>query len=157
MITARDVTVRGIADARDVDRMAVREAMSADILLCFEDDPVEEAEQIMRERHVQRLAVLNRADRHQVGIIALTALPRCGNRQPARSTARHLDRPTFSILFRLKRRTKEQRDKYGSDARLDKEGLASVTLSTELYGSARRCSARLTRDACADVVPVAPS
>ncbi|GAB7521276.1 CBS domain-containing protein [Paraburkholderia sp. 2C] len=59
MITDRDVTVR--------------EAMSADILFCFEDDPVEEAERIMRERHVQRLAVLDRADQHLVGVIALTA------------------------------------------------------------------------------------
>ncbi|QYD67900.1 CBS domain-containing protein [Paraburkholderia edwinii] len=48
--------------------------MSADILFCFEDDPVEEAERIMRERHVQRLAALERADQHLLGIIALTAL-----------------------------------------------------------------------------------
>jgi CBS domain-containing protein len=74
MITDRDVTVRGVADARDVGRMTVREAMSADILFCFEDDSVEEAERLMRERHVQRLAVLDRADQHLVGIIALTAL-----------------------------------------------------------------------------------
>ncbi|WP_158660434.1 CBS domain-containing protein [Paraburkholderia terrae] len=74
MITDRDVTMRGVADARDVTRMTVREAMSVDVLYCFADDPVEEAERIMRERHVQRLAVLDRDDEHLIGIISLTSM-----------------------------------------------------------------------------------
>jgi CBS domain-containing protein len=73
MITDRDITMRGVADARDVSQMTVREAMSAEILFCFEDDPAEDAEKIMRQSHVQRLAVLDRGDQHLIGIIALTA------------------------------------------------------------------------------------
>jgi CBS domain-containing protein len=74
MITDRDVTMRGVADAHDVTKMTVREAMSVDVLYCFGDDPVEEAERIMRARHVQRLAVLNRYDKHLIGIISLTSM-----------------------------------------------------------------------------------
>jgi len=74
MITDRDIAMRGVADARDVGRMTVREAMSAEILFCFDDDPAGEAERIMRQSHVQRLAVLDRADQHLVGIISMTAL-----------------------------------------------------------------------------------
>jgi CBS domain-containing protein len=74
MITDRDITMRGVADARDVSQMTVREAMSAEILFCFEDDPAEDAAKIMRQSHVQRLAVLDRGDQHLIGIISLTAL-----------------------------------------------------------------------------------
>ncbi|WP_082855033.1 CBS domain-containing protein [Paraburkholderia phytofirmans] len=74
MITDRDITMRGVADARDVSKMTVREAMSAEILFCFEDDRAEDAETIMRQNHVQRLAVLDRGDQHLIGIISLTAL-----------------------------------------------------------------------------------
>jgi CBS domain-containing protein len=74
MITDRDITMRGVADARDVSQMTVREAMSAEVLSCFGDDPVDEAAKVMRQNHVQRLAVLDRGDQHLVGIISLSAL-----------------------------------------------------------------------------------
>jgi CBS domain-containing protein len=74
MITDRDIAMRGVADARDVTRMTVREAMSAEILFCFEDDPAEEAAKIMLQSHMQRLAVLDRGDQHLIGIISHAAL-----------------------------------------------------------------------------------
>lgn len=74
MITDRDITIRGVADARDVSEMTVREAMSAEILFCFGDDTTEEAARIMRESHVQRLAVLDRVDKHLTGIVSMTRL-----------------------------------------------------------------------------------
>jgi hypothetical protein len=74
MITDRDITMRGVADARDVSEMTVREAMSAEILFCFDDDTTEEAARIMRESHVQRLAVLDRVDKHLTGIVSMTRL-----------------------------------------------------------------------------------
>ncbi|WP_408531536.1 CBS domain-containing protein [Paraburkholderia nemoris] len=49
--------------------MTVREAMSAEILSCFEDDPAEDVERIMRQSHVHRLTVLDRGDQHLVSII----------------------------------------------------------------------------------------
>lgn len=72
MITDRDITMRGVASERDVSQMTVREAMSAEVLFCFEDDQVEQAATVMAENHVHRLAVLDRADRHLIGVISLS-------------------------------------------------------------------------------------
>jgi CBS domain-containing protein len=72
MITDRDITMRGVADARNVSQMTVREAMSAEAFFCFEDDPIEQAATIMTQNHVHRLAVLDRGDRHLVGVISLS-------------------------------------------------------------------------------------
>jgi len=74
MITDRDITMRGVADGRNVSEMTVREAMSAEILFCFDDDTTEEAARIMRDSHVQRLAVLDRVDKHLTGIVSMTRL-----------------------------------------------------------------------------------
>src|SRR5471030_3081381 len=49
MITDRDITMRGVADSRNVSQMTVREAMSAEALFCFEDDSVEQAATIMSQ------------------------------------------------------------------------------------------------------------
>src|SRR5471032_617289 len=72
MITDRDITMRGVADARNVSQMTVGEAMSVEALFCFEDDSVEQAATIMSQNHVHRLAVLDRGDRHLVGVISMS-------------------------------------------------------------------------------------
>jgi len=72
MLTDRDITMRGVASDRDVSRMTAREAMSAEVLFCFGDDQVEQAATIMSENHVHRLAVLDREDRHLIGVISLS-------------------------------------------------------------------------------------
>jgi CBS domain-containing protein len=77
MITDRDITMRGVADARNVSQMTVREAMSAEALFCFEDDSVEQAATIMIQNHVHRLAVLDRGDHHLVGIISVSDVGGC--------------------------------------------------------------------------------
>ena len=70
MLTDRDITVRAVAEGRDPRAAKVRDAMSAGIDYCFEEDDVEQAARLMRERQVRRLAVLNR-DKRLVGILSL--------------------------------------------------------------------------------------
>jgi CBS domain-containing protein len=70
MITDRDITVRGVAEGRDPDKAAVREAMSGRVLYCFEDEAVGEVAHKMGDWQVRRLPVLNR-DKRLVGIISL--------------------------------------------------------------------------------------
>jgi CBS domain-containing protein len=70
MLTDRDITVRAVADGRDPKSAKVRDAMSEGINYCFEEDDVEQAARVMRERQVRRLAVLNR-DKRLVGIVSL--------------------------------------------------------------------------------------
>jgi CBS-domain-containing membrane protein len=87
MITDRDIAMRGVADNRDPNHMRVREAMSLDAICCSKEDSVEQAGTLMRDAHVQRLAVVN-ADRHLVGVISLTDLEGGGS-----------ERRPFEVIF----------------------------------------------------------
>jgi len=73
MITDRDIVVRAIAEGRDPKTTPVSEAMTDNIIFCFDGDDVEDAGRTMRERQVRRLVVLN-ADKRMVGIVALADL-----------------------------------------------------------------------------------
>lgn len=69
-ITDRDITIRAVAAGKDPGSTAVREAMSEGILYCFEDQSVEEVAELMGDRQVRRLPVLDR-DKRLVEIVAL--------------------------------------------------------------------------------------
>ena len=69
-LTDRDIVVTAVAAGKDPNSTPVRDAMSEGIAYCFEDQPVEEAAELMRERQIRRLPVLNR-DKRLVGIVAL--------------------------------------------------------------------------------------
>jgi CBS domain-containing protein len=70
MLTDRDITIRATAMGRDPNTTRVRDVMTPDIVYCFEDQDVQEAAQIMEERQIRRLVVLNR-DKRLVGIVSL--------------------------------------------------------------------------------------
>src|SRR5918911_1856091 len=70
MITDRDVTVRSTAEGYDPWTARVRDAMTAEVTYCFEDDDVAEAARLMQEKGVRRLVVLDR-DRRLAGIVSL--------------------------------------------------------------------------------------
>lgn len=69
-VTDRDITVRAVAEGEDPSSCKVSDAMSKQLVWCFEDDNLERAASLMRERKVRRIAVLNR-DKRLVGIVAL--------------------------------------------------------------------------------------
>jgi CBS domain-containing protein len=70
MLTDRDNTVRATAEGRDPNTTKVREVMTPDVVYCFEDQDVREAADIMEEKQIRRLVVLNR-DKRLVGIVSL--------------------------------------------------------------------------------------
>src|SRR5437899_2669861 len=70
MVTDRDLAVRAIAEGWDPKQKRVSDVLSEGIVYCFDDQDVEEAGRIMRERQIRRLVVLNR-DKRMVGIVAL--------------------------------------------------------------------------------------
>ena len=49
MVTDRDITIRATAEARNPDSTFVRDCMSPEIVYCFDDQDVEEAERVMQE------------------------------------------------------------------------------------------------------------
>ena len=73
MITDRDIVVRCVAEGENCAKTAVRDAMSAELLCCFVDQPVEEAARLMEAYRVRRLPVLDERQR-LVGIVSLTDL-----------------------------------------------------------------------------------
>src|SRR5437879_2688588 len=74
MITDRDIAVRGIAEGKGPDTK-VREAMTQEVMYCFEDEDTHHICQNMADIQVRRLPVMNR-DKRLVGIVSLSDLAR---------------------------------------------------------------------------------
>jgi CBS domain-containing protein len=77
VLTDRDITVRIVASGRDPNNTPVREAMTAEIAYCFEDQDTKDAARIMKDRDIRRLPVLNKSKR-LVGIVSLGDLAASG-------------------------------------------------------------------------------
>jgi CBS domain-containing protein len=69
LLTDRDIVVRAIADGRDPSQVEAQEICSADVEALAPDDDVDRAIQLMRDRNVRRIAVVER-DR-PVGIVSI--------------------------------------------------------------------------------------
>jgi CBS domain-containing protein len=70
MVTDRDITLRAVAEGRDARLTPVRAVMSSDITWASETDPVEQAIQLMKERQIRRLPIVDQRQ-NLVGIISL--------------------------------------------------------------------------------------
>ncbi|MBT2391826.1 CBS domain-containing protein [Streptomyces sp. ISL-1] len=68
LVTDRDLVVRALADGRNVDETTVSAACSDDLVAVSPDDDAERAVQLMRERAVRRLPVIENG--HPVGIVS---------------------------------------------------------------------------------------
>jgi CBS domain-containing protein len=94
MLTDRDITVRAVAEARDPQTTTVKDAMTPDVVYCFEDQDVQEAARLMREHQIRRLVVLNR-DKRLVGVVSLDDLAvETGDEHLAGSTLEQVPLPT---------------------------------------------------------------
>jgi len=70
MITDRDIIVRATAEGRDPKTTPVKEAMTPGVVYVFEDQDIEEAALLMRQRQIRRLVVLD-SNKRLVGILSL--------------------------------------------------------------------------------------
>jgi CBS domain-containing protein len=73
MITDRDIAMRVAAEGRDPQHVTVRQAMSSDLLYCFDDESVEDVSEKMGGGWVRRMPVVNR-DKCLIGTVSLGAL-----------------------------------------------------------------------------------
>ena len=69
IITDRDIVVKIVADGRAPDSATVRDAMTPNPACCREDDDVDFAVKLMKERQVRRMPIVDSAGR-LTGIIA---------------------------------------------------------------------------------------
>ncbi len=86
VITDRDITIRSVAEGHDPQADHVRDVMTPELVYIFEDQDTSEAAQLMREKQIRRLPVLNR-EKRLVGIVTLGDLVvETGDRQTAGRT-----------------------------------------------------------------------
>jgi len=70
IVTDRDIAVRAVAERFDPQDTYVRDVMTPHIVTCFEDEDVVSAAQIMKQKQIRRLPVLNK-DKRFVGMLSL--------------------------------------------------------------------------------------
>jgi CBS domain-containing protein len=93
MITDRDIVIRAVAEGWDARSKKVSDVMTPDVVYIFEDQDVDEAARMMRERQIRRLVALNR-DKRLVGIVSLGDLAvETGDRDLAGKTLEHVSEP----------------------------------------------------------------
>lgn len=69
LVTDRDIVVRAIAEGRDPTQTPVRDICSAQLESLSPNDDVDRAVQLMRDRHVRRIPVVESG--HAVGIVSI--------------------------------------------------------------------------------------
>ncbi|HEX7897495.1 MAG TPA: CBS domain-containing protein [Planctomycetota bacterium] len=75
VLTDRDVTLRVIAEGRDPARTLVRDVMSRDVIAAREDDELETVYELLKERQLRRLPVVDLEGR-LAGMITLARIAR---------------------------------------------------------------------------------
>lgn len=73
MITDRDIVIQAIANDRDLNFAQVHEVMSSPIVYCFDDQNVRDVAQLMEQRRVRRVVVVDRKKK-MVGILSISDL-----------------------------------------------------------------------------------
>lgn len=94
MLTDRDIAIRATAEGLDPKTAKVEDAMTEDVVWCFEDQEIEEAARMMQERQIRRLLVMNR-DKRLVGIVSLGDLAtETGDREQAGAVLQDVSEPS---------------------------------------------------------------
>jgi CBS domain-containing protein len=91
VITDRDIAIRAVAK-RLSPETAVREAMSKEVLYCYEDEDIEHVAKNMAENQVRRLPVLNR-EKRLVGIVSIGDLSQRAQPRTAGEAIAGVSRP----------------------------------------------------------------
>jgi len=92
IVTAREIAIRIAAEALDPTRAPVRQAMSSDVLYCFENEDIEDVSQKMGAWWVRRLPVVDR-EKRLVGMISLAHIAARTAASNPRETANELHTP----------------------------------------------------------------
>jgi CBS domain-containing protein len=71
MVTDRDITVRATSVGESPDETLVRDVMSIDVKTCFDDQPIDEVMEQMRDIQIRRVPVLDHETQSLIGIVSL--------------------------------------------------------------------------------------
>jgi CBS domain-containing protein len=75
MVTDRDICMAAYTKGKTLGALKVSEAMARNVCTCRQDDTVESAERLMRNRQVRRLPVVDR-EGHPIGIVSIGDIAR---------------------------------------------------------------------------------
>jgi CBS domain-containing protein len=73
MITDRDICMAAFTQGRRLDEILVNAAMAKDVIAAKPDDPIAEIEELMAERQIRRVPVIDE-DRKPVGVLSMNDL-----------------------------------------------------------------------------------
>lgn len=73
MVTDRDIAIRGVADGLEPEETTVADVMTDEITWCTDEQEVEEAMQLMSDRQIRRLPIVD-ANKRLVGIVSIADL-----------------------------------------------------------------------------------
>ena len=105
-ITGRDIAMCMVEKNRDAAEIAVAEAMSSDVLYCFENEPIGAVARKMSDWWVRRLPVVSH-DKRPIGIVCLADVAALPSAAPASRKIRGSSRP--SQAARSQRRIRRHR------------------------------------------------
>lgn len=69
-VTDRDIVCRGLADGHDIANLKARDVMSNGVTYCSEDDDLDDATDVMEQKKIRRLIVLD-ANKRMTGILSI--------------------------------------------------------------------------------------
>ncbi|WP_342642140.1 CBS domain-containing protein [Rhodoligotrophos ferricapiens] len=93
MITDRDIAVRATAAGQSPTDAHVADAMTQEVIWCFEDDDVDEVLDRMADVQIRRVPVLDH-DKHLVGIVSLGDLATKGDGADIEETLEEISTPS---------------------------------------------------------------
>ena len=70
MLTDRDIAVRVVAEGKSPGSIKIRDAMTSEVGYCYDDQDVQEVAQVMRDKAIRRVVVMDRDD-NLVGMCSL--------------------------------------------------------------------------------------
>jgi len=73
ILTDRDIVIRGVAEGVHPAQATVRGSMTAQVVTCFEEQPLHEAARLMEKHSIRRVMVLDSSKR-LVGVLSLDDL-----------------------------------------------------------------------------------
>jgi CBS domain-containing protein len=80
MVTDRDIALRAVATSADIAKMTARDVMSKGVVYCKEDEEIEDAVELMEEKRLRRLPVIN-AKKRLVGMLSLGDVSHAAGRE----------------------------------------------------------------------------
>jgi len=98
MITGCDIALQVVAEGRDPEKITVRQAMSADVLYCFENESAQIVSEKMGYWWVRRLPVVS-ADKRLLGTVSLGDLTplKVPHRKAKRNSPRRRAQPAAGM------------------------------------------------------------